>query len=68
MKSTPIIPYIHRAPLRLNLLTRNRVFSAVKNHSQSSSDANKAVMPASRNMTCIMWCIIIDYSSCGVHP
>ena len=68
MKSTPIIPYIHRAPLRLNLLTRNRVFSAVKNHSQSSSDANKAVRPASRNMTCMMWCTTIYYCSCGVQP
>ena len=54
MKSIPIIPYIHRAPSRLNFFTRNRIFSVVKNHSQSNSDANSAVRPTNRNMACIM--------------
>ena len=68
MKSTPIVPYIHRAPLRLNFFTRYRVFSVVKNHSQFNSDASSAISPASRNMACMMWCTIMAYCSCAVQP
>lgn len=68
MNSTPTVPYIQRAPLRLNFFTRYRVFSVVKNHSQSNSDASRDVRPASRNMACMMWCTIMAYFSCDVQP
>ena len=50
MKAVPIAPYAQRAPLRPRRLTRKLALSAVKNHSQFSSEASNAIMPVSRNM------------------
>lgn len=49
MKAVPIAPYAQRAPLRPRRLTRKLALSAVKNHSQFSSEASNAIVPVSRN-------------------
>ena len=55
----PMVPYIHRAPLRPNFFTKKRQLSAVKNHSQLNNDANSAIAPVNRNIACTMlWSII----------
>ena len=62
MNTVPIAPYAHRAPVSPNLLTRNLVLSVVKNHSQLSSDASRAMVPVSRNIAWTTVCSIMRQS------
>ena len=68
ISNRPIMPYIHRAPLRPNFFTAKRALSAVKNHSQSNSADSNDNAPASRKMPWTMLCRIIGRYSCGVQP
>ena len=67
MKAVPIVPYAQRAPLCPRRLTRKLALSAVKNHSQLSSDASNAIMPVSRNSACTnVWSIMVRVALLGL--
>ena len=53
--------YRMRLLVRPSRFTTNSALRAVKNQSQFSIAARRAVTPAMTNIVCIMWCSIIAY-------